>query len=78
MKYHAVESLYDEARKRRVIIFRRSSGTYGYREEKHYKNEVAEGWAFLGGRVCYWDTLETAKREVVNNVSWLPKKCSRA
>jgi hypothetical protein len=69
-----VEALYDDARKRRVVIFRRPSGTFGYREEYHYQNEVAEGWASLGGRACYWDGLETAMREVVDNVSWLPKR----
>ena len=68
-----VETLYNDAGTRRVVIFRRPSGTYGYREERHYKNDVAEGWASLAGRACYWDSLETARREVAVNVPWLAK-----
>lgn len=70
-----VEIIYSEDRKRRVVIFRRPSGTYGYREERHYKNELAdvEGWASLGGRACHYEDLPTAMREVVENVAWLAK-----
>jgi len=71
MADEVVEVIYDPTRNRRAVIFRRSSGTYGYREEKHFKNEVAEGWRSLGGRVCHWDMLETAKRELPANVTWL-------
>lgn len=75
MSDEPVETVYDDARKHRVVIFRRESGTYGYREEYHYNNELAhlEGWASLGGRACYYDDLETAKRQVVENVPWLAK-----
>jgi len=73
MTGETVDTLYNDAHNRRVVILRRPTGTYGYREEYHYKNEVAEGWASLGGRACYWDSLETARREGAGNVSWLPK-----
>jgi hypothetical protein len=71
-----VETIYASDRKRRVVIFRRDSGTYGYREEYHYKNDLArvEGWASLGGRACYYEDLETAKRELVENVAWLAER----
>jgi hypothetical protein len=71
-----METIYNADRKRRIVIFRRESGTYGYREEYHYKNELAqaEGWASLGGRACYYEDLETAKREAVENVTWLPER----
>jgi len=71
-----VQIIYADDRKRRVVIFRRFSGTYGYREERHFKNDLAgvEGWASLGGRACYYEDLETAKREVVENVTWLAKR----
>jgi hypothetical protein len=74
MRSEPVEIVCDSQGKRRVVIFQRSSGTYGYREESHYKNEAAEGWASLGGRACYYDSLETAKREMVENVPWLRKQ----
>jgi phosphoribosylformimino-5-aminoimidazole carboxamide ribonucleotide (ProFAR) isomerase len=66
-----IDIVYNSGQNRRVVIFRRPSGTYGYREERHYKNEVAEGWASLGGRACHYADLQTAKREVVENVTWL-------
>jgi hypothetical protein len=68
-----VEIIYAADRRRRVVIFRRASGSYGYREERYYKNDLAgtEGWASLGGRSCHYEDLATAKREVVENVTWL-------
>jgi hypothetical protein len=68
-----VEIIYAADRKRRVVIFRRPAGSYGSWEERRYKNDLAgtEGWATLGGRSCYYEDLETAKREVVENVTWL-------
>ena len=71
----SVEVLYDRAHSRRVVIFRRAIGTYGYREEKYYRNDSAgtEGWMTLWVGKSSYDTLETARREVVENVSWLPR-----
>ena len=73
MTNEPVEIIYAADRRRRVVIFRRPSGSYGYREERHYKNDLAgtEGWASLGGRSSHYEDLETAKREVVENVTWL-------
>jgi hypothetical protein len=68
-----VEIIYAPDRMRRIVIFRLPSGSYGYREERYYKNDVAgtERWGSLGGRSCHYQDLETAKREVVENVTWL-------
>jgi len=76
MSEKPVETIYANDQKRRVVIFRRDSGSYGYREEYHYKNDLAhtEGWASLGGRACYYEDLETAKRELVENVAWLAER----
>ncbi|HWW00250.1 MAG TPA: hypothetical protein VNZ64_11185 [Candidatus Acidoferrum sp.] len=76
MKEAPVETIYARGGKRRVVIFQRASGSYGYREEYHYKNDLAhvEGWASLGGNACYYEDLETAKRELVDNVAWLAKR----
>ena len=67
----AVEFIYSADRQRRVVILRQSAGHYSYREERHYHSEAAESWASLGGRASHYDSLETAKREVVFNVPWL-------
>ena len=71
-----VETIYSEDQKRRIVIFRRQSGTYGYREEYHYKNELAHeaGWSPLSGRACHYEDLQTAKREVIENVPWLAQQ----
>jgi hypothetical protein len=71
-----VEIICAADRRRRVVIFRRPSGSYGYREERHNKNDLAgvEVWASLGGRSCYYEDLETAKREIVENVTWLARR----
>ena len=68
-----MEIIYAADGKRRAVIFRRPSGSYGYREERHYKNELAgtEDWASLGGRSSHYQDLEMAKREVVENVTGL-------
>jgi hypothetical protein len=70
-----VEITYADDRRRRVVIFRRPSGSYGYREERHYNNDLAgvEDWASMRGRSCYYEDLETAKREVIENVPWLAR-----
>jgi hypothetical protein len=74
-----VENIYSGGKDRCVVIFRRPSGTYGYREERHYKNDLAkiQGWASLAGRACYYEDLETAKREVAENIVWLEKHTDR-
>ncbi len=65
------EFIYSADGQRRVVILRLAAGQYSYREEYHYHSESAEGWASLGGRASYYDSLETARREVVFNVPWL-------
>jgi hypothetical protein len=71
MPEQAIEIIYNRERKRRVVIYRRDSGTYGCREEWFHKDEAAEGWAQLWGRASVYADLETAKREAVENVPWL-------
>jgi hypothetical protein len=75
MTDETVEIIYAADRRRRVVIFRRPSGSYGYREERHYKNDLAgvENWASLGGRSSHYEELKTAKREVIENVPWLAR-----
>jgi hypothetical protein len=74
--WETIETIYDAARKRRVIIFRQPNGTYGYREEKFFTNALAEidGWAVILRGNSSYDTIETALREVPDNVTWLPRQ----
>ncbi len=73
MSNESIHVIYDDAKERRVVIFRRPNGIYGYREEKHYKNDLAstEGWAVIWDGKSSYDSLETALREVPENVIWL-------
>ena len=66
-----VEFIYSRDRERRVVILRHPSGSYGYKEELHFKNETAEGWAPLYSPPSFYDSLETARREIRHNVPWL-------
>ena len=73
MTDESLELIYAANRLRRVVIFRRPCGSYGYREERYYKNDLAgtECWASLVGRSSHYEDLETAKREVIENIPWL-------
>ena len=68
---HAEAFIYSADRRKRVVILRKSSGGYTYREEHHYQSEGAEGWSALWSRPSHYDSLETARREVVFAVLWL-------
>ncbi|MBW3622912.1 MAG: hypothetical protein KY468_05815 [Armatimonadetes bacterium] len=69
-----VQTIYDDPGERRVIIFQRNDGTFGF-DEEHLSNEDSglfwfpsyEGWH----TICFADTLETVLREVYGRVRWL-------
>lgn len=70
-----IDEIYSEDRARRIVIFRRSSGSFGYREEyffrnDHFPDDVVEGWASLGECASHYDRIETAKAEAMVSVSW--------
>jgi hypothetical protein len=71
----AIELIYSTDGSRRIVLFRRADGTFGFREEYHYKNDfdtdnVFEGWASLPPHASFYDSLETARREAIYDVSW--------
>lgn|GEM_PF-1338145 len=71
-----IEHIYSVGRTRRIAIFRRPSGSFGYQEEYLFRNdyfsdEVVEGWASLGECASYYDRVETAKADVMASVPWL-------
>ena len=74
MSANAVEYIYGTGKKRRVAILQRDDGTFAYREERHFKNDVAEGWATVWSGRSFYADIETAKREIIENVQWLSRK----
>ena len=73
MSANVVEYIYDGEKKRRVDILRREDGTFAYREERHFKNVAAEGWATVWDGRSFYADIATAKREVIDNVQWIPR-----
>ncbi|WP_314972807.1 hypothetical protein [Comamonas testosteroni] len=65
--------LYSQERTRRLAIFRRADGTYGWEEQYHYENALAntEGWAQLPAEASRFHDLEAAKREAAVSVPWV-------
>lgn len=74
MMDEAVGILYNDAHDRRVVIsFADLQARMGPRGISLKERCCGRVGASLGGRACYWDSLETARQEVAENVSWLPK-----
>jgi len=70
-----VETIYDSQHKRRVIIFRRADGTYGFFEEHCSEDPFEHCWipSTHDHTECICDTPENVYREVYGRVSWLTK-----
>lgn len=73
-----VEEIYSEDKARRIVIFKRSSGSFGWRAEYLYRNDyfpenVIERWASLGENASYYDSLEIVKAEVTAKSDWLTR-----
>jgi hypothetical protein len=68
-----IETIFSNDGKRRVLILCRPDGSFGYTEEYHYRNDLAEveGWASLPTNTAFFGSLEIARRELPFNVSWL-------
>ena len=73
-----VEEIYSEDKLRRIVIFKRLSGSWGWRAEYFYRNDyfpenVIERWYSLGENASYYDSLETAKAEATAKSDWLTR-----
>lgn len=67
-----VKVIYDDARKRRAIIFQRDDGSFGFCEEQWEDYSYGAGWTPAGPHSeCRVESLETAMREVMGRVEWL-------
>jgi hypothetical protein len=63
------KSIYDEPHERRVIIFRRDGGSFGF-EDQHYCDEQC--WIPTGRySESFCDSAEGAENEARSRVRWL-------
>lgn len=67
-----VRTIYDVAKKRRVVIFQGEDGSFGFEEQRFSDEPLEMCWIPFGRySVCYCDTAERALVEARGRVSWL-------
>lgn len=66
-----VETIYDAERTRRVIIFQREDGTFGFAKEHFSDHPLERCWLPDPQGESFCDSLETVRREVYGRVGWL-------
>ena len=67
-----VRTIADETRKRRLIVFRRDDGSFGFEEEWFSDEPLEMSWIPFGRySVCRCDTEERALAEARSRVGWL-------
>ena len=72
MSDEEVKEIYNADKKRRVIIYRNDSGTYGYAQEYFSEDPFEMCWIPSGGEVVgFYDSAETAEIEARGNIDWL-------
>ena len=69
-----MEEIYDEERKRRVVIFRRDDGQWSFVEEYFSEHPFEMCWLPTRSNVSICATRETAWREARGRVDWLINK----
>jgi hypothetical protein len=65
-----LETIYDASRKRRVIIFQRDDGSFGFDEERFSDEPLEMAWLPYD-RDCRCDSVERALSEARGRVPWL-------
>jgi hypothetical protein len=65
-----LQTIYDQSQKRRVIIFGREDGSYGFEHERFSDDPLEMAWIPYGPD-CRCDTAERALAEARGRVSWL-------
>jgi hypothetical protein len=69
-----VQTITGETEKRRVIVFRRDDGSFGFDEERFSDEPLEMAWIPFGRySVCRCDTVERALVEARSRVAWLPE-----
>ena len=73
MSHDVIKTIYSDDRKRRVIIFSRADGTFGFREEHFSADSLEQRWIpqswSRSEPVC--SSLEIAMREANGRINWL-------
>ena len=64
--------VYSQDRKRRIALFRRDVGSFGFVEQYHFNNEAAgvEGWASKAPSPSFYEDLEIAQKEALLGIRW--------
>jgi hypothetical protein len=68
-----IRTIYSDSRKRRVIIFQRDDGSFGF-DEEHFSDEPLELSWLQAGYDSRCDTAERAFGEAQGRVPWLAEK----
>jgi hypothetical protein len=67
-----IQTIYDEAQKRRLIVFQRDDSTFGFREERFSAEPMELAWIALNlDSTCRCDTVERVLAEARGRVPWL-------
>jgi hypothetical protein len=67
-----VQTIYDDAKKRRVVILQRDDGSFGFSEERFADEPHEQAWIPVGRySVSHCDTAERALVEARGRVAWL-------
>jgi hypothetical protein len=68
----SVHTIYDNAKKRRVVVLRRDNGSFGFEEERFSDEPLEMAWIPFGRySVSLCDTAERALAEARSRVQWL-------
>ena len=66
-----VQTIYDDAKKRRVIILQRPDGSFGFEEQGFSDEPLEMRWIPFGRySVCHCDTAERALFVASGRVTW--------
>ena len=65
-----IQTIYDDSRKNRVIVFQRDDGSFGF-DAEHFSDEPLEMAWLSSGFDSRCDTAEHALSEARGRVSWL-------
>ncbi len=66
-----VQTLYDGSRKRRVVVFEREDGTFGFEEQRFWDEPREMAWIPCGRTDSRCDTVDRALVEARARISWL-------
>lgn len=72
LRTNAVQEIYSQDKKHRVVILERADGTFFYEEEHFSKQETELCWIPKKRQtIGFYETYETALREAIANIGWL-------